>query len=270
MKTLFRHAALAKVLLALALVAPLARMPAEGPVGPFTFFNNAEYDSNFKESIFDRGNTRDSAGYLKLVGFQYGPAVFDTSATGGFNGSGGTDGNDANSDFSNFTISADFASSEEGVFGMGFLLRLDSNEANGYFAAVLANSADSVEFDLFAGAGLNEGFGSNIFSTVVPLNGLTLTTNRFFPFKVTAKDGNFGFDFGVGAATASFTDTTPSATVGQVGFVLTTASPSAATRMDNFAVVPEPAATVLALWSGVLCLGVRRCGFRGQRFEPVD
>ncbi|MEO8352126.1 MAG: PEP-CTERM sorting domain-containing protein, partial [Chthoniobacteraceae bacterium] len=230
-----------------------------------TFSTNADYDSKFKESVFDRGNTRNGAGYVQLQGFQFGPAIFDTSATGGSNGSGGTGGNDANNDFSNFTISADLASSEEGPFGMGFLLRLDNNEANGYFAAVLANSATSVEFDLYEGAGLNEGFGSNIFSTVVPLNGLRITTNTFFPFEVTATDGDFAFDFGSGAATASFTDTSVIATTGQVGFVLTTASPDAATRLDNFAVVPEPATSALVVLSATACLALRRCRFSFPR-----
>jgi hypothetical protein len=219
---------------------------AAEPVGPITFSTNANYDTNFKESVFDRGNTRHAAGYLQLQGFQYGPAVFDTSANGGSNGSGGTGGNDANNDYANFTISADVATTEIGLFGVGFLLRLDSGEANGYFASVLSETETSVRFDLFEGASLNGGFGSNIFSTAAPLTGgVTLATNQFFAFKVTATDGKFDFDFGSGAAQANFNDTSVSSITGQVGFVLTTASPSAATRLDNFAIVPEPATSKL-------------------------
>jgi hypothetical protein len=220
------------------------------PFGPITFGTNASYDSNFKESFFDPGNTRSADGYLQLQGFQYGPAIFDTSATGGSNGSGGTGGSDANNDLSNFTISADVATSEVGQFGAGFLLRLNSSEANGYFASFLVAGPTSVTFDLFEGASLNGGFGNNIFSTTVPLTGLSFATDTFYAFKVTANNNTFSFDFGAGAGKASFTDSTPSATVGQVGFVLTTAGPSAATRLDNFAIVPEPGTASLILVTG--------------------
>jgi hypothetical protein len=238
------------------------------PVGPITFGTNADYDSRFKESAFDTGVTRNAAGYLQVQGFQYGPAVFDTSASGGLNGAGGTAGNDANNDLSNFTISADLASSEVGQFGGGFLLRLNSAEASGYFAGVLSASATSVTFDLFEGSGLTTGNGTNIFSTTVPLTGLSFATNTFYPFKVTASNGTFSFDFGSGAAKASFTDTTVSATTGQLGFVLTTASPTAATRLDNFTiVVPEPstAALLLAGFGGALPQQSRRSPARQPR-----
>ena len=234
-----------------------ARAATTLPVGPITFGTNASYDANFKESVFDTGNTRNAAGYLQLQGFQYGPAIFDTSATGGLNGSGGSGGNDANNDLSNFTISGDLASSEVGQFGAGFLLRLNSAEASGYFASVITTGSNSVSFDLFEGAGLNEGFGFNIFSINVPMSNLSFATNTFYTFKVTADNGTFSFDFGSGAAKASFTDTSLSATVGQAGFVLTTASPSAATRFDNFAVVPEPGTFGL--------LGVAAAGLLARR-----
>jgi hypothetical protein len=248
-----------KTLLLAAFVCPLliAQAATILPVGPITFGTNTSYDANFKESAFDPGNTRNAAGYLQLQGFQYGPAIFDTSASGGLNGSGGTAGNDANNDLANFTISADLASSEVGQFGGGFLVRLNSDEANGYFASVLSASASSVVFDLFEGASLGGGFGTNIFSSTVPMSGLTFAINTFYPFKVTASSGTFAFDFGSGAATASFTDTTLSATTGQVGFVLTTASPTAATRLDNFAIVPEPNTASLFLLSAAGCLALR-------------
>ena len=242
-----------KTILLTATLCPLlcAHAATTLPVGPITFSTNADYDANFKESSFDTGNTRNAAGYVQVQGFQYGPAVFDTSASGGLNGSGGTAGSDANNDLSNFTISADLASSEVGQFGGGFLLRLNSAEANGYFAAVLSASANSVEFDLFEGSGLLEGYGPNIFSTTVPMAGVTFAINTFYPFKVTANNGTFSFDFASGAATASFTDTTVSATTGQVGFVLTTASTTSATRLDNFAIVPEPGVSCLLLFAAV-------------------
>jgi hypothetical protein len=228
-----------------------ARAATTLPIAPITFGTNASYDSNFKESFIDPGNTRNANGYLQLQGFQFGPAIFDTSATDGSNGFGGTGGSDANNDLSNFTISADFATSEVGAFGGGFLLRLNAAEANGYFASFVVAGPSSVTFDLFEGAGLNEGLGFNIFSTTVFLTGLSFATDTFYPFKVTANNNTFSFDFGSGAGKASFSDSTPSATVGQVGFVLLTSGPSAATRLDNFAIVPEPGTASLLLVSAV-------------------
>ncbi|HET6407364.1 MAG TPA: hypothetical protein VFG14_05740 [Chthoniobacteraceae bacterium] len=160
-----------KTILLAATVCPLLCVRAATilPIGPITFSTNADYDSKFKESVFDTGNTRNPSGYVQVQGFQFGPAIFDTSASGGLNGFGGTAGNDANNDLSNFTISADLATSEAGLFGGGFLLRLDNAEANGYFAAFLSASENSVEFSLFEGAGLLTGYGTNIFSIIVPM-----------------------------------------------------------------------------------------------------
>ena len=85
-----------KTILLTAAICPLLCADAATtlPVGPITFSTNADYDSKFKESSFDTGNTRNAAGYLQVQDFQYGPAVFDTSASGGVNGSGGTAGSD--------------------------------------------------------------------------------------------------------------------------------------------------------------------------------
>jgi len=230
------------------------------PLAPFTFSNNASYDANFKEPSSNNGVIRNAAGYLQLQGTQFGIAIFDTSATGGVAGLGGTSGHDDNNDLSNFTISASLASSESGGIGGGFLLRLDSGEENGYFASVLTLGTDAVKFDLAAGAGAVSGPGFNIFSITLPLNNLTIATNTFYPFKVEVNDGTFSFDFGSGAATASFTDPFPSATVGQVGFVLTTISPTAATRLDNFTITPEPnsAAFLCAAAAVVIMIRPRR------------
>jgi len=249
-----------KTLILAASVCPLLAAHATTlPVGPITFGTNASYDANFKESL-DTGTTRDAAGYLQLQGFQVGSAVFDTSATGGANGFGGTGGSDANNDLSNFTISADLASSVSGGIGAGFLLRLNAAEANGYFAAAVTQGTNYVEFDLSEGAGLNSGPGITIFSTILPLTGLTVATNTFYPFKVNVSNGTFAFNFGSGAATASFTDTTVSATTGQVGFVLETISPTAATRLDNFAITPEPGTASLLVLSLAGCMARRlRC-----------
>jgi len=173
-------------------------------------------------------------------------ATFDTSATGGANGQGGTGGNNANNDLSNFIISADVASSVAGGIGASFLLRLNDAEAGGYLAAAHSSDASHMVFQIGEGAGW-AGPGALIFSQSVPLSGPPLTANTFYKLKVTANRGTFSFDFGNGAATTTFTDTTVSATSGQVGIVLDTISPSAATRLDNFTIAPIPEPSTLAL-----------------------
>ncbi len=208
------------------------------PVGPITFSSNADYDANFKESSFN-GILRSTSGYLEVSGVPTATAAFDTSATGGVNGSGGTGGSDANNDLTDFTISADVASSVAGGIGAGFLLRLNNSEAGGYLAAVHTQGTTSVTFDIGEGASLTSA-GANIFSRTISLSGLTVAANTFYHYKVTISGGAFSFDFGSGAATATFTDSTLTATVGQAGILMDTLSPSSATRMDNFSIVPEP------------------------------
>jgi hypothetical protein len=225
------------------------------PVGPITFSTNADYDSNFKESSSFNGISRNANGYLEVSGVPTATAAFDTSATGGINGQGGTGGGDANIDLSNFAISADIASSVSGGIGAAFLLRLNSAEAGGYVASVHTQGTTAVTFDIGEGASLTSS-GAHIFSTTVTLSGLTTAANTFYNFKVTISGGAFSFDFGSGAATTNFTDTTVSATVGQVGILMDTFSPSAATRMKNFAVVPEPTSSCLIILSVVGYLAV--------------
>ena len=72
----------------------------------------------------------------------------------------------------------------------------------------------------------------------MPLTGLTVAADTFYNFKVSLSGGVFLFNFGSGAATATFTDTSVSATTGQVGIILDTVSPAAATRLDNFEILP--------------------------------
>ena len=220
-----------------------------------------DYDSNFKESPTYNGLFRSSNGYLEVSGVPDATAAFDTSASGGANGAGGTGGNDANNDLSDVTISADAASSVDNGIGIGFLFRMNSSEANGYLARVITQATTLVQFSIFEGAGLNM-IGTQIFSSTVPLRqGTTLTANTVYPFRVSLTGGLFSFDFASGAATASFTDTTVSATTGQVGVVLSTIGPSAATRLDNFAIIPEPSSATLALLSGIGFLAFARNRF---------
>jgi hypothetical protein len=215
------------------------------PVGPITFSSNSDYDNKFKEPPFYNGILRSPNGYLELSGTPTGMAVFDTSATGGANGQGGTGGLDVNSDLSNFTISADVASSVAGGIGVGFLLRLNSSEAAGYVAGAhffppFTTGTGKVAFDVFEGAGFT-GAGLRIFHQEVPVSS-TPFANMFYNFRVSVSGGTFSFDFNHGAATAGFTDTTVIATSGQVGIVLDTASAFAATRLDNLTVEDAPLA----------------------------
>lgn len=222
------------------------------PVSPLTFESNSDYDSSFKESQSFNGAFRSPNGYLEVLGVPNATAAFDTSANGGVNGSGGSSGSDANNDLSNFTVSADAASSVAGGIGVGFLLRMNSSESNGYLAAMFTQGTTAVTFNVFEGAGLNTA-GTPIFGSTIPLTGLTIAANTFYPFKVTIAGGVFSFDFGSGAAVASFTDTSVSAITGQVGFSLSTLSPTSATRLDNFTIVPEPSSSDLILISLAGC-----------------
>jgi hypothetical protein len=230
------------------------------PVGPITFSANSDYDKAFKEPAVPQLDDmqRDAAGYLSVFNTPTSVAIYDTSASGGAGGNGGVAGSDANKDLSDFTISADFASSFAGVGG-GFLLRLNASEAGGYTASVHNLNPFVVAFDLFEGSSAVSA-GINIFSTVVPLpNGFSVAPNTFYTFKVAAVGGTFTFDFAGGAAKASFVDFNPSATVGQVGIVLDNLGPGGTARLDNFriAAVPEPSSLVLAVLAGVLLLWCR-------------
>ena len=207
------------------------------PVGPISFSSNADYDSNFKEAPSYNGIVRNASGYLQLLGSPDGLAIFDTSATGGINGQGGSGGADANSDLTDMTISADVASSVAGGIGAGFFFRLNSAEAGGYLASVHTFGTGSVVFDVYEGASLANP-GVRVFSVMVPLTGLTIAADTFYNFKVSLSGGFFLLNFASGAATATFTDTTVSTTVGQVGIVLDTISPTAATRLTNFEILP--------------------------------
>lgn len=234
------------------ILCPIASAETILPVGPIVFSSNADYDNNFKEPTtwpgpFPlNGLARDAAGYLTLTNIPTSLAVFDSSATGGVGGFGGTAGGDANSDLSDFTVSADFASSVPGGVGGGFLLRLDGAEGSGYAAGVHSLDPFTIAFDLFEGASF-ENAGLNIYSEVVPLPfGFSVEANTFYTFSVKADGGSFLFDFANGAAQGSFTDGTVSATTGQVGIILDTLAPGVTSRLDNFQVVPEPSSFALA------------------------
>lgn len=210
------------------------------PFGPLPFSINAGYDLFFKEPqppfngpFPTNGIARSGSGYLSLSGQPTGLAVLDTSSTGGVNGQGGTAGSDANNDLMDFRISADLACSANNLFGGGFMLRLNNSEADGYLATVHAVSPSMVVFDVYAGASLDSP-GFSIFSQGVPLSGVTLTGNTFYPFKVTMVGKAFDFDFANGAATATYTDVAETPAPGQVGIILDTANQFVATRLDNF------------------------------------
>lgn len=223
------------------------------PVGPITFGTDASYDSSFKEpptapfAPILNGLSRNAAGYLFVNGLQSSLALYDTAATGGFNGLGGTGGGDANKDLSDFTVSADFANSLPGIGG-GFLLRFNSSEANGYAAGVHSLDPFAVQFDLYEGANQYTA-GLQIFSQVAVFPaGFSVAANTFYEFKVTVSGGTFKFDFAHGKATANFTDFTVSATSGQVGIEVDTLAPNTYAELDNFKItaVPEPSGMVLA------------------------
>jgi hypothetical protein len=226
------------------------------PVAPITFGTNADFDKNFWDESAYPGITRvfsGSNGYVQLNGYQTGVTVYDTSATGGANGQGGTGGSDANGDLSNFTISADLASTLPTISG-GFLLRLNNNNSYGYLAHAYAPNSTQIQFDLYRNASVTT-TGTRIFTKTVPISGPPLAANTFYNVAVTASGGTFSFNFAHGEATATFTDTAVSATVGEVGFVLDTPNPFTPMELDNFAITPAPEP------SSVLLLATALAGF---------
>lgn len=227
------------------------------PVGPYPFDSYAEFDSAFKRGA---GSVqRDSGGYIYIRSGDFGSAVFDTSAVGS-GGGGGLTGSDANNDLSDFTVLADISGSISSASLVGFYLRLDDTEANGYLASVQFSSADQVTFSLSEGASVSSD-GTEIFSQSVSLVGLTLSSGSYYPLRVSANGGRFDFDFGDGAAAASFTDSTVSRSVGQVGFLLRHPD----VRLDNFTVVPEPTTPMLLAAGACVAFMLRSVRRHGAR-----
>lgn len=239
------------LILCLAAPAPAATLL---PVGPIAFGSNSEFDNRFKESSLlaggfpTNGLARNASGFLSATNVPTSLAVYDTAATGGSNGLGGTGGGDANNDLSNFTISAEFASSVPGIAG-GFLLRLNNSEAGGYVATVRNLAPFQIQFSLFEGASFTSA-GFNIFNQVVLLPPpFSVAANTFYEFRLTVNGGNFQFNFANGSAVANFTDLTVSSTIGQVGIIVDTLAPGTTSLMDNFQIraVPEPSSAALCI-----------------------
>ncbi len=239
------------------------------PVGPITFDSNADYDNNFKESPTYNGIYRSPNGYLEILGsttaWPAGQALYDTSATGGVGGQGGTGGQRANCDLSNFTISADLASSVSGQIHAGFLLRLDSSDANGYLATLDTNGPQA-SFAVFEGTSLTTP-GSLIFSKAISTIPFAPAANTFYNLAVTVNGGTFSFDFDHGIATATFTDASVTATSGQVGILLEPPPPpqGGSAQLDNFTIVPEPGTGCLSLCVVFAYFGLRWVRSRTSR-----
>jgi hypothetical protein len=222
------------------------------PFGPYGFDSFNNFDATFKRGA---GSVQCNPGFVYIRSGSFGSAVFDTSAMSGpfgNGGSGGSTGSDANNDLSNFAILADISVFPNSL--AGFYLRLDNSEANGYLASVQFLTTTQVAFSLSEGASVSAD-GTTLFSQIVSLNGLTLASGTFYSFEVFANGGQFDFDFGHGAATASFTDNTVSRSIGQVGFLLRNSS-----QLDNFALIPEPGTfSLLSLGVGFVLCAWRRC-----------
>lgn len=235
------------------------------PVGPYGFDSWAEFDSNFK-----RGSgsvQRDGAGFVYIRSGTFGSAVYDTSATGGSGGGGGVTGSDANNDLSNFTIKASVSGTVGGSTPaqVGFYLRLDATEANGYLAAVALTSSTQVTVSLWEQSSVSS-VGTLLHTQAILVSGTTVQSGLWYPFAVTASGSAFVFDFNNGSAVGSYADSTLSRTIGQVGFMLSQSS----ARLDNFAitaVVPEPSSSVLVLIGlvGSVTCGVMRHSRKRQK-----
>lgn len=237
----------------------------------FDFAAASDYDANFKEGTVN-GIYRESAtGKLRVANGGTGMAVLDMRATAGANGVGGTGGLDANVDLDNFSISARTRTTAFGnTSQVGFLLRLNDNEAGGYLALASFDDATGISFRLFEGASL-ESVGTQIYinSNRAAAPDLALNTDYFF--RVTAVGSQFTFEWLNSAGTVVYTQTTNDGTltssVGQAGVRLrasgetvylddlTLALPSVGSALSLTA-VPEP--TSLAAIGGAMLLMRRR------------
>jgi len=206
---------------------------------PLLFDTNNDYDAYFKETPPFDGIVRSPEGFLELKGSSTGTAVFDSSTDGGAQGNGGDDGSDFDDYFEDLTFASWISCSDYHApfFRVGYLIRLDENEANGYLVQITSSeSPEGVFFQVYEGASTTES-GTRIYQQFLSLDWGTLAVDTNYAFKVSIASGTFTMDFANGMAHATFTDPSVSTLSGQIGILLATANPFMAVRMDSLSVV---------------------------------
>ncbi|HEV7301297.1 MAG TPA: hypothetical protein VGN72_18180 [Tepidisphaeraceae bacterium] len=243
------------------------------------FEESTDYDSNFKEpanaandgiSWISPGATPGN-GRLSVGSGLVATAVFDTSATGGAGGAGGSGGGDVNNDLLNFTASATLRTNAlSSSSQVGFFVRLDSNESNGYLALASLDTSSGIRFRLFSASSASAPTtGTNIFDNESTRGaGGDIAANTNYRYQFTAQGNVFTFKLLSADGTTTlrediFTDTTNGGagykvTAGQLGLRMLndSATPGSATVVDNFSVqaVPEPTAIGAAAVGGLFLM----------------
>ncbi|MDR1283540.1 MAG: hypothetical protein LBK99_22370 [Opitutaceae bacterium] len=205
----------------------------------------------------------------------YQSVLFDTSASGGSNGSGGVTGTQANNAYqSDFTVSVVFSFGSVTQSSVGLWAKVNDTGNSGYLGFARALSSTSIRLSLYDNSNPDSSaLGSTLQTQDITLaEGLALATTASCRLDYTVSNNANGTDvdfilqlFDVSSATeillASITGTdtsSPLTRAGQVGFRL-----SNLVDLHGFSVaaaVPEPAtaAAVLGMLAVAVATGVRR------------
>ena len=214
------------------------------------FDSTSDYDNNFKEGAVNSGLSLSGSGrIMELIGdgsTTTGITFLDMGATGGAGGTGGTAGPDFNNNLDDFIITMDMSRSfHTGDRSIGFLLRLDNNEANGYLARMNFNNDNlNISFEIFR-------VGNSVETLTSIYNSGNINTGTIPPsqlrrLSLKVEGPNFNFDFDNGSALASYTDLTPNLSPGQVGVYTQLTSNGGRNMFDNFRITPIPSDEIVA------------------------
>lgn len=261
------------------LMTPLCALLLAAPLRADTVALNsaAAFDNNFVTlpaaglstlSIYELANT-DYA--LRKTGSGNQTIIYDTSATGGSDGSGGTSGSRANI-FTDVSISADLRFSL-GHSSFGLYSRVNNAYTAGYMGYVQLTTAGDVTLRIYDSN--SNPLGSTVGSVLLnqsftPPESVVLNSNTFYTFSfdtITTADDNVLLTVslstlgGIEIASASIIDTTsPLLSGGQAGL----RAASATGYVHSFsagAAIPEPsqvAATIALLAGAVIAVRSRR------------
>ena len=260
-------------------MALLAGIGASQAAVLITFEDNASYDTNFAEKNNGTHVTRNVGGYLSLTNTGTGiatAAIYNSAASGGTVGSGGTTINtpyDTYGGTTEFNIQADYSQSnpQGGPAGtsFGFYVKAPSNAnpTTGY--AALFRLTDTVaDFRVFDSNGNPSISGVGTLIGTAQTHTMPFLADTYYTLKLKVVDvgSNVQFTGSIwnqgGAVIKTFTTVVDSSSAvlgaGQAGFRWSNDGGSNS-RIDNFAIIPEPStAALLGGLGGILLLRRRR------------
>jgi hypothetical protein len=221
-----------------------------------TDFNSAStFDSNFVKLPASGASTlgwiTNAGGLVRKTGTGSQSVIFDTSATGGTNGSGGTAGSKTNNNYGDVLVSSTFRLSTN-TPSMGYWARVNDAYNSGYLGLIDFRSTNEVRFRIYEGGNPTSGSaGTSLVSVTVTNNVSPLSFSSYytgtFDLKNSGSDLDFTFSLYNSAGdtlitSMNYTDTTPSLQTGQVGMRFA----SETIWVESFSVVPEPSSGILA------------------------